>query len=88
MDRLACAQSDSGRAVKESLTRENGREDLRSSIQAPETSVPPVKAASAEVADDYLVFLHEDGTVSAFFYLDVVEGWSCDEGPSRTTQVE
>jgi hypothetical protein len=48
-------------------------------FKPPETSVQPVKAASAEVEDDYLFFLHEDGSVSAFFYRPVVESWSCDE---------
>ena len=47
-------------------------------FKPPETSVQPVVAAAGEIEDDYLVFLHEDGSVSAFFLAAVVESWSCE----------
>jgi hypothetical protein len=87
VDRVGHFRLDAHRAVEDSLTHGNGGADLRSCFKPPETSVQPVKAASAEVADDYLVFMHADGTVSAIFHLDVVEGWSCDESPNQTTEV-
>ena len=39
--------------------------------QEPET----VRAASAEIADDYLILLKEDGTIAALFLREVVEHW-------------
>jgi hypothetical protein len=47
-------------------------------FQTPETSVQPVKAATAEIVEDYLVLPHEDGTVSALFAAKVVESWFCE----------
>ncbi len=35
-----------------------------------------VLAATAEVADEYLVLMKEDGTTAALFLRDVVEDWS------------
>ena len=48
-------------------------------FKPPETSTQPVRAATAEIVDDYLVLLREDGTVAVFFLADVVENWSCKE---------
>lgn len=41
------------------------------SEQEPET----VLAASAEIVDDYLILLKEDGTMAALFLREVVERW-------------
>jgi hypothetical protein len=35
-----------------------------------------VLAASAEVVDDYLILLKEDGTTAALFLREIVERWS------------
>jgi hypothetical protein len=34
-----------------------------------------VLAASAEIVDDYLILLKEDGTMAALFSREVVERW-------------
>lgn len=48
----------------------------------PETSVQPVTAATAEIVEGYLVLLHDDGTLSAFFAADCVESWALEAGSS------
>ncbi len=45
-------------------------------FKPPETSVQPVVADNVEVDEKCLLFIHGDGTLSAFFDLDVVESWS------------
>lgn len=48
-------------------------------FKPPEAGVQPVNASTAEIADDYLVLLHGDGTLSALFLLSVVGSWSCEQ---------
>jgi hypothetical protein len=45
-------------------------------FKLPETGTQPVIAATAEVADDYLVLLKANGELAAMFAIEVVESWS------------
>jgi hypothetical protein len=45
-------------------------------FKPPETSTQPVVAAKAEVVDDYLVMVKENGELAALFAIEVVEEWS------------
>ena len=45
-------------------------------FKSPETSTQPVIAATAEVADDYLIMLTATGELAALFAMEVVESWS------------
>ncbi len=47
-------------------------------FKPPETSVQRVRAATAEVIDDYLVLHNEERELAALFLLEVVEAWSAE----------
>ena len=48
-------------------------------FRPPETTVQVLIAASAEVADDYLVMFKANGAMAAMFAMEVVESWSDSE---------
>jgi hypothetical protein len=47
-------------------------------FKPPEASVQRVRAATAEVADGYLVLHSEEGELAGLFLLEVVEAWSAE----------
>jgi hypothetical protein len=45
-------------------------------FKPPETSTQPVIAATAEVADDYLILLKTNGELAGLFAMEAVESWA------------
>jgi len=50
-------------------------------FKAPEDSVQPVEAERHEISGDYLVLFDQDGSIAAFFALDVVQDSSIEDLP-------